>query len=117
MSSQSAMTCQEALRFLAAYLDNELSGGEHQSVQQHLEACRSCYSRAEFERRLKLEIRKLSQDDVSTGFEERVPDHHLPFEERVRVRLGQVAVVARRFFGRLRGVGIRDADDQRLAAF
>jgi len=72
MNNQNAMTCEEAMRYLAAYLDNELAGGVQQSVQRHLEICRSCYSRAEFERRLKSEIGKLRRDEVSTGFEQRI---------------------------------------------
>jgi anti-sigma factor (TIGR02949 family) len=66
------MTCEEAMRSLAEYLDNELTAGNEQSIREHLELCRSCYSRAEFERRLKSELRKLGKDDVPIGFEQRV---------------------------------------------
>jgi anti-sigma factor RsiW len=72
MSDQSNMTCEDAMRFLAAYLDDELAGGVRQSVERHLEICRGCYSRAEFERRLKSEIGKLRRDEISAGFEQRI---------------------------------------------
>jgi len=72
MDNLDLMTCEEALRSLAAYLDDELAGDVRQSVQRHLEFCRSCYSRAEFERRLKFELRKLGKDEVPVGFEQRV---------------------------------------------
>jgi anti-sigma factor (TIGR02949 family) len=72
MGNLGGMTCEEAMRSLAAYLDNELAAGAEQSVRQHLELCRSCYSRAEFERRLKFELRKLGKDEVPVGFEQRV---------------------------------------------
>ncbi|MEW5918655.1 MAG: zf-HC2 domain-containing protein, partial [Gemmatimonadota bacterium] len=39
------INCEEALRHLADFLDGELHGTVHTSVQQHLETCRSCYSR------------------------------------------------------------------------
>jgi anti-sigma factor (TIGR02949 family) len=66
------MTCDEALRLLAVFLDGELQGGPYAAVERHLEVCRSCYSRAEFERRLKAEVRRLRREEVSSGFEARV---------------------------------------------
>ena len=72
MPDLGGMTCEEAMRSLAEYLDNELAAGAEQSVRQHLELCRSCYSRAEFERRLKFELRKLGKDEVTASFEQRV---------------------------------------------
>ena len=72
MPNLGGITCEEAMRSLAEYLDNELSTGVEQSIRQHLEFCRSCYSRAEFERRFKVELRKLGKDEVPVGFEQRV---------------------------------------------
>lgn len=65
--------CEEALRRLAAYLDQELKPAESAEVEDHLDRCRSCYSRAEFERRLKERIRSdLKMDEVPAEFEERM---------------------------------------------
>lgn len=72
MGDPKAMSCEEALRLLAAFLDGELHAGDHAHVEHHLEICRSCFSRAEFERRLKREITRLGREDVTPGFEERV---------------------------------------------
>lgn len=72
MSHSETINCEEALRLLAEYLDGELHGREHVSVEHHLETCRSCYSRAEFERRLKAELGQLSRDDVRPAFEEQI---------------------------------------------
>lgn len=66
--------CEEALRHLAAYLDGELESGTESEVERHLERCRSCFSRAEFERRLKDRMRH----DLGVGA---VPE---PFEARIR---------------------------------
>jgi anti-sigma factor (TIGR02949 family) len=66
------MTCDEALRLLAVFLDGELPSGPHTAVEQHLEVCRGCYSRAEFERRLKAEIGRVRREEVSSGFQARV---------------------------------------------
>jgi anti-sigma factor (TIGR02949 family) len=72
MSEPIPITCEEALRQLAAFLDDELHGGARGSVERHLEACRSCLSRAEFERRLKSELGRVGQDEVTPDFEARV---------------------------------------------
>ena len=65
--------CEEALRRLAAYLDDELDPSSREEVGRHLERCRSCYSRAEFERRLKERIRgDLGVADVPEVFERRI---------------------------------------------
>jgi len=56
MTDPNEMTCEEALRLLAAFLDREVSAEEHREVEAHLHRCRSCYSRAEFERRLKASL-------------------------------------------------------------
>lgn len=45
--------CEEAIRKMLEYLDNELHDHDHDSMDEHLESCRSCYSRMEFEKRLK----------------------------------------------------------------
>jgi anti-sigma factor (TIGR02949 family) len=72
MTDLKPMNCDEALRLLAAFLDHELHFDEREGIERHLEACRSCFSRAEFERRLKGEITRLGREDVPPGFEERV---------------------------------------------
>jgi predicted anti-sigma-YlaC factor YlaD len=72
MSDEHPMTCDEALRLLAVYLDGELHGETHDDVEHHLDMCRACYSRAEFERRLKAEFGRLRCEEVSSTFEARV---------------------------------------------
>ena len=72
MSGENPMTCEEAMRLLAAFLDGELHGGSDAAVERHLEVCRSCYSRAEFERRLKAELGRLRQEEIPSDFQARV---------------------------------------------
>ena len=72
MSESANMRCEDALRLLAQYLDRELSDGEHTEVERHLHTCRSCFSRAEFERRLKGELAALSAAAVPTALQDRV---------------------------------------------
>lgn len=72
MSDPDTINCEEALRLLATYLDGELDGAEQGDLQRHLKVCRSCYSRAEFERRLKAEFDELRQEEITPAFQQRV---------------------------------------------
>jgi len=72
MSESTKMQCDDALRLLAQYLDRELSDGEHVEVERHLRTCRSCFSRAEFERRLKGELAVLSAAAVPSALQDRI---------------------------------------------
>lgn len=76
------LSCDEALRFLAAYLDGELQTASQQEVEDHIARCRSCYSRAEFERRMKQELAALAQGRA---------DVPAAFSDRIRRLLGQFA--------------------------
>lgn len=64
--------CEEALRHLAAYLDGELGDRKGAEVRNHLETCRSCWSRAEFERRLRTRLTELRAGEVRDDFERRI---------------------------------------------
>ena len=64
--------CEEALRRLAEYVDAELLGESSREMEQHLERCRSCFSRVEFEKRLKACMAELRRESVSPDFERRI---------------------------------------------
>ena len=51
MNEAHVIDCEEALRRLFEYLDAELHGEPQREMEQHLERCRSCFSRVEFEKR------------------------------------------------------------------
>src|SRR5439155_24359279 len=51
MNQARVIDCEEALRRLFEYLDAELHGELEREMAQHLERCRSCFSRVEFEKR------------------------------------------------------------------
>jgi len=52
------MDCEESLEKLWQFLDQELDGESAARLAQHLEECRHCFDRAEFERRLKAMVRR-----------------------------------------------------------
>lgn len=64
--------CEEAVRRLAEYLDGELADREEAEVERHLETCRSCWSRAAFERRIRERLSDLRREDVEPEFEGRI---------------------------------------------
>jgi anti-sigma factor RsiW len=72
MSDTRTINCEEALRALAEHLDGELDGERRREVEYHLSLCRSCFSRAEFERRLKSQLQALRRQPVKPTFEERI---------------------------------------------
>jgi len=72
MSTTDIRSCEDALRVLAAHIDGELEEAAHDQVERHLETCRSCYSRAEFERRLKDSLAALGQEQVRPELSARV---------------------------------------------
>lgn len=47
------LDCDEVIRMLFDYLDNELDEHDHAAIESHLHDCRACFSRMEFDKRLK----------------------------------------------------------------
>lgn len=74
MSPTDITNCEAALKVLAEHLDRELDERRDAQLHDHLESCRSCYSRAEFERQLKAHIRALGADDVPDDVADRIQD-------------------------------------------
>jgi anti-sigma factor (TIGR02949 family) len=72
MSETEIRNCEDALRHLAAYLDRELKPPGAEQLERHLDTCRSCYSRAEFEQRLKERVAELGRERVAPELSERV---------------------------------------------
>ena len=72
MTESDRIRCEEVVAHLLEYLDGELDAEKRAHIDRHLEECRGCYSRAEFERRLKAEIGRLRRDEVPGTFQDRV---------------------------------------------
>jgi anti-sigma factor (TIGR02949 family) len=72
MARTEITNCAEALRLLAAHLDHELGEHEHSEVERHLATCRSCFSRAEFERHLKDGVKELGWEPVRPELSSRI---------------------------------------------
>jgi anti-sigma factor (TIGR02949 family) len=64
--------CNEALKHLLEYLDRELEGTKSREVKHHIDLCRSCFSRAEFEQRLKERLRAAGNESAGREFQKRI---------------------------------------------
>lgn len=64
--------CAQALTQLIEFIDRELADADRDVIERHLQTCRSCLSRAEFERALKGKLRGLSQGDVPSKTLDRI---------------------------------------------
>jgi anti-sigma factor (TIGR02949 family) len=66
MSGHHPIDCERALQRLFEFIDHELGPEDRAAMEEHLRTCRSCFSRAEFERRLKEKLAGLrGQPDPS----------------------------------------------------
>jgi anti-sigma factor (TIGR02949 family) len=72
MSDIKEIGCEAALRHLFEYLDRELDATRHAEIEQHLHTCRACFSRAEFEKRLKVRLGALGQEPAPPEFGQRI---------------------------------------------
>lgn len=66
------MSCEEVLERLFAYLDGELRDVEQAEIDRHLERCRDCFTRAEFERRLKDRLAEVGRASPPERLRERL---------------------------------------------
>jgi anti-sigma factor (TIGR02949 family) len=72
MARTEITSCADALRLLAAHLDGELDEHQHGEVDKHINRCRSCFSRAEFERGLKSSVAELGREPVPPEVDQRI---------------------------------------------
>lgn len=72
MMTQRPISCQEVIERLFEYLDNELDGDASAVIDRHLQHCRDCFSRAEFEKRLRARIAEASRAKASDRLRRRI---------------------------------------------
>lgn len=68
------MNCQEVLRHLVEYLDRELDADTSAALSHHLEGCRGCFSRAEFELKLKESLQAAATRPASERLRARIAE-------------------------------------------
>ena len=67
MTKKQTIDCEKALSRIFEFIDHELNAQEREAMQEHLHTCKSCFSRAEFERRLKQKLTGLRQEADPTA--------------------------------------------------
>ena len=70
--SDPVMSCDEVLEHVLAFVDRELGDADRLRLERHLETCRSCYSRMEFERRLKGRFTELAREEAPAQLRDRI---------------------------------------------
>jgi mycothiol system anti-sigma-R factor len=64
--------CEEVIAHLLQYLDGEIDAAKRVQIDRHLEECRGCYSRAEFEKALRDKIGQLGEEKAPASLQQRI---------------------------------------------
>jgi mycothiol system anti-sigma-R factor len=72
MTEPDPISCEEVIAHLLEYLDGEIDANKRAQIDRHLEHCRGCYSRAEFEKALKSKVSQLGEASVSDTLRKRI---------------------------------------------
>ena len=70
--SEHRIDCEEVIRLLFDYLDRELDPARSSDIDRPLERCRECFSRAEFEKKLRQRVRAAAEDEAPPRLRQRV---------------------------------------------
>lgn len=64
--------CEEVIEQLFAFLDQRLDESRAADIHRHLERCRECFSRAEFERELRARITEAATEKAPERLQQRI---------------------------------------------
>ncbi len=64
--------CEEAIQKMLEYLDEEVYQDDKEAIHNHLDSCRECYTRMEFEQRLKGMVRESKSNSAPSGLGSRI---------------------------------------------
>ncbi|MEX2117916.1 MAG: zf-HC2 domain-containing protein [Bacteroidota bacterium] len=66
------ISCEQAIKLVFNYIDDELRGKRRGELEHHLETCRHCFDRVEFEKLLKSRLRQLKVGGNSKNLRSRI---------------------------------------------
>ena len=66
------IACEDVLRHLVDYLHGEVDDTKFAEIEKHLDSCRGCFSRAEFEKALKDRVREESREKAPEALQDRL---------------------------------------------
>jgi anti-sigma factor (TIGR02949 family) len=72
MTSLDPIRCEEVISHLLEYLDGEIDAEKRRQIDRHLQECRGCFSRAEFEKELKKKVKQLGRQKPPRSLQRRL---------------------------------------------
>jgi anti-sigma factor (TIGR02949 family) len=72
MTEHDKMRCEEVISHLLTYLDGEIDDAKRAQIDHHLEECRGCFSRAEFEKALRDRVRQTGDAPPPASLQDRI---------------------------------------------
>ena len=72
MTEPDRIRCEEVIAHLLSYLDEEIDDAKLVQIAHHLQECRGCFSRAEFEMALRDRVRQAGEAKPSPSLQERI---------------------------------------------
>jgi anti-sigma factor (TIGR02949 family) len=70
--SKNIIRCEEVVDQLLTFLDREIEERRRDVIEQHLQECRSCCSRADFELALRSRVREVATKQPSSALREKI---------------------------------------------
>lgn len=68
------ISCEDVLKLLVDYLHGEVDEAKFAEIEKHLDSCRACYSRAEFEKALKIRVKEENAETAPETLRNRLND-------------------------------------------
>jgi mycothiol system anti-sigma-R factor len=72
MTEPENLRCEEVIALLLSYLDGEIDDAKRAQIDHHLEECRGCFSRAEFEKALRDRVRQAGDRQPPASLQDRI---------------------------------------------
>jgi anti-sigma factor (TIGR02949 family) len=72
MPENKNIRCEEVVDHLLTFLDGEIEERQRKLIEQHLEECRSCCSRADFELALRNKVREVATTRPTSALREKI---------------------------------------------
>jgi anti-sigma factor (TIGR02949 family) len=72
MPESKNIRCEEVVEHLLIFLDGEIEESRRNLIEQHLEECRSCCSRADFELALRHKVREVATKRPSSKLKQKI---------------------------------------------
>lgn len=70
--SNNKISCEEVVDQLLTYFDREVEERRRDVIEQHLQECRGCCSRADFELALRNRVREVATKQPSSALREKI---------------------------------------------